>query len=151
MNELYVELDRQSPTAGLPSATGSDQMAETAKTASVANPLSEPNENLSVTGKKLESVEIVPIQVETIGADNVDVEQDSVIPNALISEEPGEIVQISLDENEIRDFGMQAGNDDEKTPVQFSDAPLIGAPFRLISFVATYVSGGDLVNKNSSR
>uniref|UniRef100_A0A2N9FHZ1 Uncharacterized protein n=1 Tax=Fagus sylvatica TaxID=28930 RepID=A0A2N9FHZ1_FAGSY len=151
VNELYVELDRQSPTAGLPSATGSDQMAETAKTASVANPLSEPNENLSVTGKKLESVEIVPIQVETIGADNVDVEQDSVIPNALISEEPGEIVQISLDENEIRDFGMQAGNDDEKTPVQFSDAPLIGAPFRLISFVATYVSGGDLVNKNSSR
>ncbi|GMY25733.1 golgin subfamily A member 2 isoform X2 [Fagus crenata] len=151
VNELYVELDRQSPTAGLPSATGSDQMVETAETASVANPLSESNENLSVTGKKLESVEIVPIQVETIGADDVDVEQDSVIPNALISEEPGEIVQISLDENEIRDFGMQAGNDDEKTPVQFSDAPLIGAPFRLISFVATYVSGGDLVNKNSSR
>lgn len=152
MNELYVELDRRSPTAGLPSATVSDQMVEIAETARFDDFLLESNKNLSVTGKKLESGEIVPIQVETIGGDtdNVDVEQASVIPSSFASEEPGEIVQISLDENEIWNLGIQAANNDENTVVEFSDAPLIGAPFRLISFVAKYVSGADLIDKNSS-
>jgi len=149
---LYVELDRRSPTAGLPSATVSDQMVEIAETARFDDFLLESNENLSVEGKKLESGEIVPIQVETIGGDtdNVDVEQAPLILSSFASEEPGEIVQISLDENEIRDLGIQAANNDENTVVEFSDAPLIGAPFRLISFVAKYVSGADLIDKNSS-
>lgn len=152
VNELYVELDRRSPTAGLPSATVSDQMVEIAETARFDDFLLESNENLSVTGKKLESGEIVPIQVETIGGDtdNVDVEQAPVNLSSFASEVPGEIVQISLDENEIRDLGIQAANNDENTVVEFSDAPLIGAPFRLISFVAKYVSGADLIDKNSS-
>ncbi|KAK9986329.1 hypothetical protein SO802_031280 [Lithocarpus litseifolius] len=152
VNELYVELDRRSPTAGLPSATVSDQMVEIAETARFDDFLLESNANLSVTGKKLESGEIVPIQVETIGGDtdNVDLEQAPVIISSFASEEPGEIVQISLDENEIRDLGIQAANNDENTEVEFSDAPLIGAPFRLISFVAKYVSGADLIDKNSS-
>ena len=152
VNELYAELDRRSPTAGLPSATVSDQMVEIAETARIDDFLLESNENLSVTGKKLESGEIVPIQVETIGGDtdNVDVEQAPVNLSSFASEVPGEIVQISLDENEIRDLGIQAANNDENTVVEFSDAPLIGAPFRLISFVAKYVSGADLIDKNSS-
>lgn len=152
VNELYVELDRRSPTAGLPSATVSDQMVEIAETARIDDFLLESNENLSVTGKKLESGEIVPIQVETIGGDtdNVDVEQAPVNLSSFASEVPGEIVQISLDENKIRDLGIQAANNDENTVVEFSDAPLIGAPFRLISFVAKYVSGADLIDKNSS-
>ncbi|XP_030926844.1 golgin subfamily A member 2 isoform X2 [Quercus lobata] len=152
VNELYVELDRRSPTAGLPSATVSDQMVEIAETARFDDFLLESNENLSVEGKKLESGEIVPIQVETIGGDtdNVDVEQAPLVLSSFASEEPGEIVQISLDENEIRDLGIQAANNDENTVVEFSDAPLIGAPFRLISFVAKYVSGADLIDKNCS-
>ena len=152
VNELYVELDRRSPTAGLPSATVSDQMVEIAETARFDDFLLKSNENLSVKGKKLESGEIVPIQAETIGGDtdNVDVEQAPLILSSFASEEPGEIVQISLDENEIRDLGIQAANNDENTVVEFSDAPLIGAPFRLISFVAKYVSGADLIDKNSS-
>ncbi|XP_062166156.1 uncharacterized protein LOC133872603 isoform X2 [Alnus glutinosa] len=149
VNELYVELDRRA-TAGLPLATVSDQMVEAADTAGVADTMSESNENLSVTSKKLESVEIVPVKVENIGSDNVDVEHAAAIPNTLVSDEPGEIVQISLDENEIRDLELQAANNDEKAAVPISDAPLIGAPFRLISFVAKYVSGADLINKSSS-
>lgn len=149
MNELYVELDRRA-TAGLPLATVSDQMVEAADTASVADTMSESNENLSVTSKKLESVEIVPVKVENIGSDIVDVEHAAAIPNSLVSDEPGEIVQISLDENEIRDLELQAANNDEKAAVPISDAPLIGAPFRLISFVAKYVSGADLIDKSSS-
>lgn len=149
VNELYVELDRR-PTAGLPSASLSDQMVQAADTATVADTMSESNENLSVTGKKLESVEIVPVKVENIGSDNVDIEHAAAMPNSSVSDEPGEIVQISLDENEIRDLELQAANNDEKAAVPISDAPLIGAPFRLISFVAKYVSGADLVNKSSS-
>jgi hypothetical protein len=166
VNELYVELDRRA-TAGLPSATLSDQMDEATDTASVAYTVSESNENLSVTGKKLESVEIVPVKVENIGSDDVDVEHTAAIPNSLVSDGHGEIVQISLDENEIHDLELQAANNDEiaavpisdaplianndeKDAVPISDAPLIGAPFRLISFVAKYVSGADLVSKTSS-
>jgi hypothetical protein len=35
--------------------------------------------------------------------------------------------------------------------VPLSDAPLIGAPFRLFSFMAKYVAGSDLVNQTSSK
>ncbi|KAJ9543287.1 hypothetical protein OSB04_022994 [Centaurea solstitialis] len=52
----------------------------------------------------------------------------------------GEIVQIPLDEKDpISAAASEVG---------LTDAPLIGAPFRLISFVARYVSGADLVQKN---
>jgi hypothetical protein len=53
-----------------------------------------------------------------------------------------------LDDNEVPDLEMQAAETDYKSgAVPLTDAPLIGAPFRLISFVAKYVSGGDLVNR----
>ncbi|KAG2686202.1 hypothetical protein I3760_10G166200 [Carya illinoinensis] len=149
VNKLYVELDRRITTDGLPSATGSIQMFETTETASV-DPILESNENLSLAGKELESNKIVPMKIENIGIDNVDFEHAAVIPTSLASEETGEIVQISMDENEIQDTELQAANNDEKTAVPLSDSPLVGAPFRLISFVTRYVSGADLVNKNSS-
>lgn len=57
-----------------------------------------------------------------------------------------EIVPVPLDDIQIHeDDGQQSGADDETAEVPFSDAPIIGAPFRLISFVARYVSGADLV------
>ncbi|CAL4914247.1 unnamed protein product [Urochloa decumbens] len=59
-----------------------------------------------------------------------------------------EIVPIPLDDIQIHeDDPRQPGVDDEIDEVPFSDAPIIGAPFRLISFVARYVSGADLVNQ----
>ncbi|CAA2995847.1 Hypothetical predicted protein [Olea europaea subsp. europaea] len=64
--------------------------------------------------------------------------------------ESNEIVQIPLDENEVMDASdLEAGQNDEKIDVPLSEAPLIGAPFRLISSFARYVSGADLVDKNS--
>ena len=60
----------------------------------------------------------------------------------------GEIVQISLDENDVAAPTTSTFPVPEKAdPVALTDAPLIGAPFRLISFVARYVSGADLVQK----
>ncbi|XP_008645676.1 uncharacterized protein [Zea mays] len=59
-----------------------------------------------------------------------------------------EIVPVPLDEIQIHeDVPGQPGAADEIDEVPFSDAPIIGAPFRLISFVARYVSGADLVNQ----
>ncbi|GJN07961.1 hypothetical protein PR202_ga25840 [Eleusine coracana subsp. coracana] len=59
-----------------------------------------------------------------------------------------EIMPVPLDDIQIHEDGVQqSGADDEPTEVPFSDAPIIGAPFRLISFVARYVSGADLVGE----
>lgn len=70
--------------------------------------------------------------------------------NSPVTIDSDEIVQIPLDENERHLTDLEAGNNAEQTEVPISDAPLIGAPFRLISFVARYVSGADLVEKNSA-
>ncbi|XP_051131980.1 uncharacterized protein LOC127252028 [Andrographis paniculata] len=66
--------------------------------------------------------------------------------------EGDEIVQIPLHENEdVEETNMLLGENDESADVPLMDAPLIGAPFRLITFVARYVSGADLVNKDAGR
>ena len=95
-------------------------------------------------------LEAVPMNDERISADIEDVEQTAVIPNSSETDDSGEIVQIPLDENEARELELQAAENDRNTTVPLTDAPLIGAPFRLISFVAKYVSGADLVGKSST-
>lgn len=62
--------------------------------------------------------------------------------------EADEIVQIPLNEKET---DSEVAQNDEEIDVSLADAPLIGAPFRLISFFASYVSGADLVNKNTGK
>ncbi|PQQ09283.1 uncharacterized protein Pyn_01955 [Prunus yedoensis var. nudiflora] len=68
------------------------------------------------------------------------------VPELPISDEISEIVQIPLDENEVRNLELSVETD-KNAAVPLIDAPLIGAPFRLMSFVARYVSGADLVNQ----
>ncbi|KAL6902196.1 hypothetical protein ACP4OV_005072 [Aristida adscensionis] len=58
-----------------------------------------------------------------------------------------EIVPVPLDDIQIHEDSQQSGTNEETAEVPFSDAPIIGAPFRLISFVAKYVSGADLVSE----
>lgn len=69
--------------------------------------------------------------------------------SSLVSDDTGEIVQIPLDDNEVQDSDFHDDTNVEND-VPITDAPLIGAPFRLISFVAKYVSGADLVEQTSS-
>ncbi|XP_047090405.1 uncharacterized protein LOC124702322 [Lolium rigidum] len=60
----------------------------------------------------------------------------------------GEIVPVPLDDIQIHEDGPQPpGSAVDTDEVPFTDAPIVGAPFRLISFVARYVSGADLVNQ----
>ncbi|XP_008810853.2 uncharacterized protein LOC103722175 [Phoenix dactylifera] len=62
-----------------------------------------------------------------------------------------DIVSVPLDEIQIHEEDLQGMKNNEKAPaVPLSDAPLIGAPFRLISFVAKYVSGADLMSQDNS-
>ncbi|KAK9057834.1 hypothetical protein SSX86_022672 [Deinandra increscens subsp. villosa] len=61
-----------------------------------------------------------------------------------VSMETGEIVQISLNENDATVATSATSVLEKSDVVPLTDAPLIGAPFRLISFVARYVSGADL-------
>ncbi|XP_052303691.1 uncharacterized protein LOC7472488 isoform X9 [Populus trichocarpa] len=130
VNELYIKLDQQKAAASLSSSAGSDVILRNSELANGTPPMSESSE--SALGLKSESLDADP--------------PAAVLPQ---SSEPDaeEIVQIPLDDNEVPDVEMQA---EDKSGVPLTDAPLIGAPFRLISFVAKYVSGADLVSKDDS-
>lgn len=149
VSELYIELDRQHETAGLASVVGSDPLVGSTETVAVAETLAEPS-RVSVSDKRMESLEAVPIENVMVNGDNMDSEYAAVIVNSSEASESGETVQIPLDENEVQGVQSQAVGSDEKAAVPISDAPLIGAPFRFISFFAKYVSGADLVNNSSS-
>lgn len=173
VNELCVELDLQGVTAELSLAVGSvSEFGETTAAsgdridsekhipiteerngeddanakdiAHVADSMSELSEKTSLSGKRIKSQENVYGQNgEYIYTNGASVIQNSP-PDTIDSEE---IVQIPLDEKEIGDPRLPPTHHDEKTDVPLTDAPLIGAPFRFISFMARYVSGADLVNK----
>ncbi|KAG5550787.1 hypothetical protein RHGRI_015672 [Rhododendron griersonianum] len=173
VNELCVELDLQGVTAELSLAVGSvSEFGETTAAsgdridsekhipiteerngeddanakdiAHVADSMSELSEKTSLSGKRIKSQENVSGQNgEYIHTNGASVIQNSP-PDTIDSEE---IVQIPLDEKEIGDPQLPPTHHDEKTDVPLTDAPLIGAPFRFISFMARYVSGADLVNK----
>ncbi|PON95095.1 Mitochondrial ATP synthase D chain-related protein [Trema orientale] len=151
VNELFVELDRHGGSSGLPSTVPSEVFLGTTEISSFSHQGSETNEIMPIVGQELNSIEIVAVKEERNGIHNSDYHRTDVITEPSISEVSGEIVQIPLDENEVRDLEIQVAENDENAAVPISDAPLIGAPFRLISFVSRYVSGADLVNKNSLR
>ncbi|KAI9392555.1 hypothetical protein POPTR_006G110400v4 [Populus trichocarpa] len=132
VNELYIKLDHQGTAASFSSATGRGVIVRNSELANGTHPMADSNANLTALGHKLESLEVEP----------------AVVVQYSSEAGSGEIVQIPLDDNEVPDLEMQAAETVYKSgAVPLTDAPLIGAPFRLISFVAKYVSGGDLVNR----
>ncbi|XP_074311936.1 uncharacterized protein LOC141647588 [Silene latifolia] len=144
LNELYMELERRKV---VPEATSVEVFDDVAVTDLIPGP-SKDFSSLSTSTKHFETV---PIGNEQKVSDDMDLENANVVRHSSDATVSGEIVQIPLDENEVQDIEVQSFSqerDDEGVPI--TDAPLIGAPFRLISFVAKYVSGADLVNGNSS-
>ncbi|XAR68696.1 hypothetical protein NMG60_11000035 [Bertholletia excelsa] len=175
VNELYVELDkRETQAAGFEPTNGSGKTIPVADPifefasgdrmdspsnmlfkeerngvhdmnvkdiVHIADSVSEMREKTSLSSKRMESLENV--------ATKSDSNQIPIYPDTIDSEE---IVQIPLDNNEVADAAGHVSNDgNQMNDVPLTDAPLTGAPFRLISFVARYVSGADLVNKSSVR
>ncbi|XP_050114646.1 E3 ubiquitin-protein ligase BRE1-like isoform X2 [Malus sylvestris] len=149
VNELYGELDRRSLTVELASTTESNTPVVPPETASVIDPVSLSTEDMSTSDEKLDSPKVVPIKQEMHSNGNMDSEHDALVPELPVSDEVSEIVQIPLDENEVRNLEVSLEND-KNAGVPLVVAPLIGAPFRLMSYVARYVSGADLVNKGSA-
>ncbi|XP_019225454.1 PREDICTED: kinesin-like protein KIN-14O isoform X4 [Nicotiana attenuata] len=173
VNKLNLELEQRGPAMEVSSSLGSDAVSRSSGAAHVANesaialdmrpgavqdhelnhdtePKSKPNEAVLQSGERLQSVEDAIDKAERRNHEHVAKIDGSVVVNS--SEiESDEIVQIPLDENEVQSVDLEAAKvnqDDEEVPL--TNAPLIGAPFRLISFVARYVSGADLVDKNSA-
>ncbi|MBA0616324.1 hypothetical protein Godav_016380 [Gossypium davidsonii] len=133
VNVLYAMLEQQS------------KAAEHSKVIDTTNSVPRSLENGSILVPKLDSLEASPITNGKIESENVDGQPAAPLPQNVESEDSGEIVQIPLDDTDVRDLESQATGTEENA-VPLTDAPLIGAPFRLISFVARYVSGADLVN-----
>ncbi|KAF5747687.1 protein hook isoform X4 [Tripterygium wilfordii] len=146
VNELFVELEQLKLTAQHPSTSGSNPTREIGPPSTGL--ISESHMNLPVLRQKINSTEVVPIKNERIDIDNVNMYTAAVTPNSFEAEDSGEIVQIPLDDNEVQDLESQVVESEGEAALPLSDAPLIGAPFRLVSFVAKYVSGADLVSKN---
>ncbi|XP_057477290.1 golgin IMH1-like isoform X2 [Actinidia eriantha] len=168
VNELCVELDLQGVTADLSPTVGSVLTVGTAETFPVADPVSEFEERKTASGERIDSPKHVKIMNEMNGGDvaikderengeYIYAKDTAAVPNSPDTIDSEEIVQIPLNESEVKEDhpSLQLNRDDPKSDVDpkndvsLADAPLIGAPFRFVSFVARYVSGADLVNKSS--
>ncbi|XP_060202756.1 kinesin-like protein KIN-14O isoform X4 [Lycium barbarum] len=172
VNKLYVELERRGPPMEVSSFLGSDIITRSSEAARVANesalgshkmpgavqehevdyatePKSKPSKAVLQSGETLQSPKDA---IDKAASDHEHVTKiDSRIDVNSSEIESDEIVQIPLDENEVQSADLEAANVDHgEEEVPLSNAPLIGAPFRLISFFARYVSGADLVNKNTT-
>ncbi|XP_054781100.1 uncharacterized protein LOC129288507 [Prosopis cineraria] len=147
VNELYVERDRPSAAVELPGASGADDgLDKSAKPNTVAITVPESEENVTMSVREVNPSGEDPVgdNIDTVNAGHVG---GVISSSSLASEDSGVIVQIPLDDNDVRSPGLQAAQNVERDEVPLTDAPLIGAPFRLMSFVAKYVSGADLVNQ----
>ncbi|KAL3328134.1 hypothetical protein AABB24_035660 [Solanum stoloniferum] len=174
VKNLYVELERRGPPMEISSYLGSDVITTSSEAAHIAKesalgshkmsgavhehevdhttePKPQPSEAVLQSSERLQSLK------DTIDKAVSDDEHVSKIDSRIAvnsSEiESDEIVQIPLDENEVQSADLEVTSVDQdqyEEEVPLTNAPLIGAPFRLISFFARYVSGADLVNKNSA-
>lgn len=139
---LCVELDRPDTEIKLSEVTGPDGLTEFVKPSEP-----ESSEVTSISVPELDSLEKTLVVNDNIDSIHAEHARDL----QLVPDDIEEIVQIPLDDNDVRDLQLQdTENVENDDAVPITDAPLIGAPFRLISFFAKYVSGADLVSQNSS-
>ncbi|KAI3408982.1 uncharacterized protein J3R85_019933 [Psidium guajava] len=148
VNELYLQLDHEKAAPGLSSHFQSGSSIEIAESTSITDHGYASNMNKLLLDERPESSKDTQMDDNMNSEDKINGEHGLLVSSSAKPEDSGEIVQIPLDENEVRDLESQAVESEEDNVVQLSDAPLIGAPFRLISFFASYVSGADLVDKD---
>ncbi|XP_030456007.1 kinesin-like protein KIN-14P isoform X2 [Syzygium oleosum] len=148
VNELCLQLDQQKAAPGLSSPFQSGSTVEIAESAGIVDHNSASNTNMLVLDGRPESSKDIQMHDDTNSEDKINGEHGLLISSSAKPVDSGEIVQIPLDDNEVQDLESQTVESEERDAVPLSDAPLIGAPFRLISFFASYVSGADLVDKD---
>ncbi|CAN1772037.1 hypothetical protein LINPERHAP1_LOCUS12084 [Linum perenne] len=133
VNELYVKLDKKDRELDRSSDSESDGRDGSSEFVGTLPSPADSLYNIPSLNRKLTTTEVAP----TVARIPVPSEADSA-----------EIVQISLNNSEVEEDPEIPTAELDNEPTPLTDAPLIGAPFRLISFVASYVSGADLVNKS---
>lgn len=153
MNELYMELSSRNMESNAASVVIPNNATVQDPTPTSSKLVSSSTTNPS---KHFETVPIAEEQRYYVDTDHANHMARHFSENT-VSEE---IVQIPLDEYESENQDLEAqpsstneegqGQREEEEDVGLTDSPLIGAPFRLISFVAKFVSGADLVDKSSS-
>ncbi|XP_048141912.1 sporulation-specific protein 15 isoform X3 [Rhodamnia argentea] len=148
VNELYLQLDNEKAAPGLSSHFQSGSSIEIAESTSITDHSYASNVNMLLLNERPESSKDTQMHDDINSEEKLSREHGLLVSSSVKPEDSGEIVQIPLDDNEGRDLESQAVESEEEHAVALSDAPLIGAPFRLISFFASYVSGADLVDKD---
>ncbi|KAG8377145.1 hypothetical protein BUALT_Bualt09G0138100 [Buddleja alternifolia] len=162
VNELYAELDLRGMKTEYVSSVTAQSTDRSALTPDIAVGADDRHGFAQATDSISEARNIMLVLGSRRSLDDVMVEDQSNnehlndnngsgLANSSEIIENVEIVQIPLDENEVGETNLEAAENNDTTEVALTDAPLIGAPFRLISFVARYVSGADLVDKNTGR
>lgn len=162
VNELYAELEQRGVRTEQFPSVDSVPGAVTARSAGAAALMPDLADKHVVTDQAIsEASKMIPVSDSIQSLEDVMLKDER--NGELVNVKPGvansseiieedEIVQISLDENEVlKETNMEVAQNDDNVDVSLTDAPLVGAPFRLISFVARYVSGADLVNTNTGR
>ncbi|KAL8526427.1 hypothetical protein ACS0TY_015576 [Phlomoides rotata] len=166
MSELYAMLDQRGGKTEQSFSVGSDLGAVTAQFTDIANgpdltsdlaigdphasgSISEVNKTIPIS-ESTQSLEELMVNDQR-NRELVNIADDLGVSNSSEIIEADEIVQIPLDENEVKETNSEVAQNDEEIDVSLVDSPLIGAPFRLISFFASYVSGADLVNKSTGK
>ncbi|KAK1396748.1 hypothetical protein POM88_006611 [Heracleum sosnowskyi] len=156
--KLNAERDRPGTMAELSSADCSGPVASTVKPAHNDEQSSVISDSTNQTAERVLSVPaaeyLAPKPDSVAGTlaklagevvNNASSECEPLLKEKTTPVENGEIPE---EENEVSGTNLllEDSSSDETTLVPISDAPLIGAPFRFISFMARYVSGADLVN-----
>lgn len=116
-------------------------------TSPASHSISELSEETTKSGEDVQSMQLDKL-VAKDGANGL-VSEIVGPPPQLDAPRISEVAAIPFDEIQIHEDSTKISDEPEAVP--FSDAPLVGAPFRLISFVAKYVSGADLLKQSSSR
>jgi hypothetical protein len=112
--------------------------------------IQENSENLLTAVQAMQYPGTVPLAADSSNDTTITVDIDQVQKLELHLPSLSEETVHPLQDVEINEE-VVASSDERTEAVPLSDAPLIGAPFRLFSFVAKYVSGSDLVNQTSSK
>ncbi|XP_010529279.1 PREDICTED: rho-associated protein kinase 2 [Tarenaya hassleriana] len=151
VNELCIKLNQQRTLHRVSSSDGSDSLPVATETTKVREDRFSASSTQGSLPVKPECLEEIPIHDEAIhsrsNGDNTQVEPAMVNTKSPL-DETEETVPVSM--NPEGDVDVEAQVVEQEEPLPITDAPLIGAPFRLVSFVARYVSGADLVENNKT-
>lgn len=137
-SEIHIEPLKLVGTAENPASDMTIKNSSTAKPSITTDHASELHKTILESDEEIETNESFSVDgMEDLASMDVSRISEDVVSGPL-----DDIIQ------EVKPTGERI---EAEPVVPLSDAPLIGAPFRLISFVARFVSGADLVDQDKQK